>query len=55
MNETSVIECDKSESEVNLLQWQVNSWSFDWVDQRTEQALLHTCSRHEWNKLYWMQ
>ncbi len=27
MNETSAIKCDKSESEVSLLQWQENDWS----------------------------
>lgn len=31
-----------------------NDWFLDWVSQWTEQALLHTCSKHEQNKLYYM-
>ena len=30
-----------------------DSWSLDWARHRTEQALLHACSRHEKNKLYY--
>ncbi len=46
---------------VSLLQWQVDSWSFNWVSHWTEQALSNAinmnrtssieCNRHEQNKL----
>ncbi len=47
MNRTSSATRCRHESEDN-------SWSLDWVSQRTEQALLHACSRHERNKLCYM-
>ena len=47
MNRTSSATCCRHESKDN-------SWSLDWAHHWTEQALLHACSKHEWNKLCYM-